>query len=134
MEIGLNDYQVRARDHAVYDESVKNMLCSMAGPYREDLRWLLCLMYSTMGLAGEAGELANKVKKLVRDGALMAPDRTELHKAVNGLILELGDCLWYVSDVASCLNVPLSDVARANIEKLKARKAAGTLGGSGDHR
>ncbi len=134
MEVGMDDYQCRAKDMAIYGEQVKNMLSTMASPQREEMHWLLCFLYSVLGLAGEAGELANKAKKLIRDGVMLYPDQGRIQQAIQELKLELGDCQWYVADAASNLNVSLSDVARENIAKLKARKAAGTLGGSGDHR
>ena len=87
------------------------------------------LYYTTMGLVGEAGELANVVKKVIRD------DGGELTDAkVKKLVKELGDVLWYASEFASGLGVSLNDVACKNIEKLTSRKERGTLGGSGDDR
>jgi NTP pyrophosphatase (non-canonical NTP hydrolase) len=82
------------------------------------------ITYPALGLAGEAGEVANKVKKIIRDGKL---DKASL-KA------EIGDCLWYIAALCRDLNVDLGDVAKANLEKLQDRKARGTLKGSGDTR
>jgi NTP pyrophosphatase (non-canonical NTP hydrolase) len=80
------------------------------------------LPYLTMGLAGEAGEVANKVKKILRDG------RQEPNKAeVNAIIDEIGDVLWYCAQLSGFLGVPLSQVMRRNQEKLLARKALGLL-------
>ena len=83
------------------------------------------IFYMTMGLCGEAGEIANKVKKVMRDAK--SPDREDLKK-------ELGDCLWYVAGMATVLGIELSDIADANLIKLHSRKARGVIEGSGDNR
>ena len=82
------------------------------------------ILYPALGLAGEAGEIANKVKKVIRDGTF---DREDL-------AAELGDVLWYVAVLAQDLGVNLGDVAAGNLAKLKSRKARGTIQGSGDKR
>jgi len=87
------------------------------------------LIYPTLGLVGEAGEIANKVKKVLRDNA------GELNENVRqNLIDELGDVLWYVAALAIDLKTELSEVANRNIEKLNSRKNRGVIGGSGDNR
>jgi NTP pyrophosphatase (non-canonical NTP hydrolase) len=87
------------------------------------------LIYPTLGLAGEAGEIANKVKKVLRDNS------GELDESVRqNLIDELGDVLWYVAALATDLKTELSEVANRNIEKLNSRKNRGVIGGSGDNR
>ncbi len=83
------------------------------------------VFYPALGLSGEVGELNNKIKKGMRDNA--KPD-------IEGLKGELGDVLWYLSQVATDLGISLDEVAESNIEKLKSRKERGTLGGSGDDR
>lgn len=87
------------------------------------------LMGQVLGLAGESGEVLEKVKKLLRDqqGHLGADDRVELIK-------ELGDILWYVTSVAHLLGSDLATVARLNNQKLASRQARNQLGGSGDNR
>lgn len=82
-----------------------------------------------LGLLGEAGEVAEKYKKIVRDkgGKVDEADKAELIK-------ELGDVLWYVSALASYLGVPLEVVAQTNLSKLTSRKARGVQRGSGDNR
>ena len=82
------------------------------------------ITYPALGLAGEAGEVANKVKKIIRDGKL---DKTALGA-------EIGDCLWYIASLCRDLNLDLGEIAKANLEKLQDRKARGTLKGSGDKR
>ena len=90
---------------------------------------LLGLLYTVLGLNGEAGELAEKLKKILRDkgGELSEEDRAEVAK-------ELGDVLWYVTGICYELDIPLEEVARMNIDKLNSRKERGMLGGSGDNR
>lgn len=86
-------------------------------------------VYPALGLAGEAGEVADKVKKLVRDdeGQVTDAKKADIKK-------ELGDVLWYVSQVASEFNLSLNEVASGNISKLKDRQKRGKLQGSGDNR
>lgn len=87
------------------------------------------IVYPTLGLANEAGEVAGKVKKIFRDrgGVITDADR-------EALILELGDVLWYLSEFCTRLGVRLEDVAERNIAKLADRAARGVLHGDGDHR
>ena len=82
-------------------------------------------IYPALGLASEAGEVAGKVKKYIRDGG---------HFPVDDLKKELGDVLWYVAVLAAEYNIPLSAVARANADKLIDRASRNALGGSGDNR
>jgi NTP pyrophosphatase (non-canonical NTP hydrolase) len=87
------------------------------------------LAYPALGLAGEAGEVAEHVKKIIRDDAgAISPERRE------SLSKELGDVLWYVTQLASELELELEDIARANLEKLLSRQRRGVLSGSGDER
>lgn len=81
--------------------------------------------YLTLGLTGEAGEIANKAKKIIRDGKEITDE---------DLASELGDCLWYIAGLADLRGIPLSVIAEKNIEKLRGRKERGTIGGSGDIR
>ena len=83
------------------------------------------IYYMTLGLTGEAGEIANKVKKVMRDGKAL--DLDDIKK-------ELGDVLWYVAGLCTVLGIPLEEVAKANLEKLADRKKRGVIGGSGDNR
>lgn len=87
------------------------------------------LNYTVLGLAGEAGEVANTWKKALRDedGHLSSERRMKL-------VGELGDVLWYVARIATHLDIPLEEVMLRNLAKLEARKEAGTIGGSGDNR
>jgi len=87
------------------------------------------ILYPALGLAGEAGEVANKVKKLIRDGPDGRPD--DWREQISS---EIGDVLWYCAALATDLNLTLGMIASLNEKKLSARKRAGTLGGSGDER
>jgi len=88
------------------------------------------LEYLTLGLAGEAGEIANKVKKLIRDGA----DREDYHAKLNAIGHELGDVLWYCAMLAREVDMNLGRIMKDNLEKLADRKARNRLQGDGDNR
>ena len=87
------------------------------------------VVYPTLGLANEAGEVAGKIKKIFRDkkGKFTQEDLSDLK-------YELGDVLWYLSQVCTALDIDLADVAEANLKKLFSRKARGKLQGTGDKR
>jgi len=104
-------YQVQSRATARYPNAGSNPI------------------YPTLGLCGESGEVADKVKKVIRDqgGEFSA-------EVIEGLKLELGDVLWYVSQLASELGLDLDQVAQANLDKLASRAARNVLSGSGDLR
>jgi len=87
------------------------------------------IIYPTLGLTGEAGEVANKVKKIIRDGSNSKDERL-----VSEIKSEIGDCLWYIAVLASDFDIKLSDIASSNLEKLANRKKNGTIHGSGDNR
>jgi len=118
----FNDYQEAAGRSAVYPERGKATIYPN-------------MAYVVSGLAGEAGEVSEKFKKIIRD---IKPCPTKKHQIPNevreAIIKELGDVLWYVSQVAHELRVPLSVVAERNIIKLTARDKKGTLHGEGDDR
>jgi len=86
-------------------------------------------VYRTLGLVGEAGEVAEKMKKIIRDkdGKVSAIDKKEIIK-------EMGDVLWYLQALADYLGVPFEEVAKANLKKLHSRQRRGKIGGSGDNR
>ena len=105
------DYQRGSRATAVYPDAGDNLL------------------YPTLGLCGEAGEVAEKVKKMVRDdGGELTPERRE------ALAGELGDVLWYVAQLATEAGLELSEVAQGNLAKLRSRQERAVLQGSGDDR
>lgn len=106
----LNEYQKGALETAVYPEQ-----------YR--------VIYPALGLAGEAGEVADKVKKIIRDENGDISDEKR-----HAIAMEIGDVLWYCATLAHDLGYSLEDVARMNYEKLQSRKLRGKIGGSGDER
>ena len=87
------------------------------------------LYYPALGLAGEAGEVCEKIKKIMRDqnGHLTEDNAQELSK-------ELGDVLWYLASIATEINMSLSAIAEDNMAKLQDRLDRGVLKGSGDNR
>ncbi len=87
------------------------------------------LSYPALGLAGEAGEVAEHAKKAIRDDAGTVTDERRAAMAK-----ELGDVLWYVAQLASELGLDLDQIARDNLEKLFSRQRRGVLSGSGDER
>lgn len=87
------------------------------------------VVYTTLGLSGEAGEIPNKVKKILRDGGGMITPEVK-----DAIALEIGDVLWYAARLAAELGTSLGDIAEANIEKLNSRSARGVIKGSGDYR
>ncbi len=107
----LNHYQINARKTALYPDVGLNPI------------------YPTLGLAGEAGEVADKVKKVIRDRGGVFDD-----EARQAIMLELGDVLWYVAQLSSELNFSLEEVARANLDKLESRAKRGLISGEGDQR
>lgn len=114
-ETTFSEYQKRTADTAIY-------------PGAGDPDSILGLTYVALGL-GETGELQGKVKKILRDdNGVLTPDK---HAALVG---ELGDVLWYVSQMATQLGVTLDSVAADNLAKLAGRKSRGVLQGSGDNR
>jgi NTP pyrophosphatase (non-canonical NTP hydrolase) len=87
------------------------------------------IIYPTLGLANEVGEVAGKIKKIFRDkdGVISEEDRQALKH-------ELGDVLWYLTQICTELGISLEEVADANLEKLFSRLDRGTIKGDGDNR
>lgn len=108
----LNEYQKAARATAVYPDEYK-------------------IIYPTIGLCGEAGEAAEKVKKAIRK-AHGYTFKNEIDYA--GLLKELGDVLWYLANVCSDLGVDLEMIAQVNLDKLASRAERDVLKGEGDNR
>jgi NTP pyrophosphatase (non-canonical NTP hydrolase) len=109
----FNNFQTNASRTAFYPRVFKNQ----------------GLYYTALGLVGEAGEIANKVKKIMRDNN---GNLEELAKA--DIFDELGDVLWYCASLADELGVNLEDVAKLNLIKLENRMNRGKIQGSGDKR
>jgi NTP pyrophosphatase (non-canonical NTP hydrolase) len=106
-EMNLNEYQ---------DAALKTALEAATGPSG--------IVYTALGLNGEAGEYAEKVKKHIRDGSQLGVEAAQ----------ELGDLCWYLAVAAWKLGYTLDQVAQMNLEKLASRQQRSLLGGSGDDR
>ena len=87
------------------------------------------LAYPVLGLAGEAGEVAEHAKKAIRDDRGQVSDERR-----SAIAAELGDVLWYVAQIATELGLDLDQIANANLQKLLSRQQRGVLSGSGDNR
>jgi len=107
----LDEYQEKASKTAIYPKNYE-------------------LVYPALGLAGEAGEVANKVKKFIRDGATQ--ETFELKKLE--IAKELGDVLWYIAALSNDLGVKLSAIAAGNLDKLEDRMKRNAISGDGDNR
>lgn len=116
----FNDYQVKAHSTAVYPPE-----------------W--GITYPVMKLSGEAGEVAEKIGKMMRSGVLWIDEVGEVHDGMSQaqadeLVKELGDVLWYVAEIATLLGVSLQAVALKNNDKLADRSIRNLLIGEGDNR
>ncbi len=112
------EYQQKARATAIY-------------PGRGELKKgnMTPLSYLALGLNGEAGEVAEKVKKLIRDkNSVIDAEFKEL------MIKEIGDVFWYCSNLCDELEISIDEVMQGNIEKLVSRKQRNVIVGSGDER
>ena len=109
--MNFEEYQKKSRKTAIYPNKGNNFV------------------YPVLGLVGESGEVAEKIKKVIRDynGVLNKKQRQEIKK-------ELGDVLWYVAQIATELSLSLDEIARFNIKKLESRKKRNKLHGNGDNR
>lgn len=87
------------------------------------------LAYFALGIAGESGEVADKVKKIFRDrgGVMTDEDKEEIAK-------EMGDVLWYLSQMAQYVGKDFVEIAQMNLDKLRSRQERGVLAGNGDNR
>ena len=113
----LNAYQAAALQSAVYPGVGRKSLTAVS--------------YVIHGLTGEAGEIANKFKKVLRGDAGTTCVTPEVQEA---LMAEVGDVLWYIAALSAELGFDLDAVATANIDKIRSRQARGALTGSGDNR
>jgi NTP pyrophosphatase (non-canonical NTP hydrolase) len=109
--MNFEEYQIKSRRTAKYPMAGENFI------------------YPTLGLCGEAGEVAEKIKKVIRDsgGKISTEKKADIER-------ELGDVLWYLSQIATELGLSLEKVAKTNLDKLSSRLERGVLGGDGDNR
>lgn len=117
--LGLNEYQKKAHETANYPEGC------VGGINANHTSWL----YPALGLAEEAGEVSGKFAKAIRDSAGKVDEERKA-----AIVKELGDVMWFVAELATCLEVDLDLVAEMNLQKLASRKERGVIGGSGDDR
>ena len=106
----LNEYQQKALETAVYPSDYK-------------------IVYPALGLNGEAGECAEKVKKVIRDGNSKFTDEKKRE-----LAKEIGDVLWYCANLANDIGYDLETIGQTDYAKLHSRQERGVIGGSGDNR
>lgn len=106
----LNQYQEEALKTAIYPEDKK-------------------IIYPTLGLTGEAGEVAEKVKKVIRDNNQEFTDEKKRQIA-----LEISDVLWYCATLSHDLGYTLEEIGQMNVDKLASRQQRNKIGGSGDER
>ncbi len=92
------------------------------------------VVYPALGLAGEAGEIAEKVKKWIRDDHPRVGPNFMTEERRDAILKELGDPLWYIASLADDLGYTLQQVVDANVDKLTSRKERGVIHGSGDNR
>lgn len=104
------DYQTQASKTAIYDDAD-------------------AIIYPALGLLSEAGEVAGKVKKVLRDDkGMFLPEKRE------AIADEVGDVLWYIASLCTDLGIGMEVIAQRNLDKLNSRLARGVIGGSGDNR
>ena len=113
--MNLDKYQKRAAEFDLFETSV-----DLKAPG---------FLEKVLGLVGEAGEAADKIKKIIRDKGGYASDEDR-----QAIAKELGDVLWYLANVARYLNIPLSEITKGNIDKLSSRKKRNKIHGEGDNR
>ena len=106
--LDFNKYQIETRKTKIYSDDI---------------------IYPSLGLSGEVGELMNQIKKIYRDdnGKISTVRKTDLKK-------EIGDVLWYLARVADDLDIDLTEAVEINLDKLSSRMDRGKIGGSGDNR
>jgi len=106
----LNEYQEHALETAIYPAESR-------------------IIYPTLGLTGEAGEVADKVKKIIRDNHKEATPEKKAE-----IMKEIGDVLWYCATLSHDLGYTLDEVAQTNVDKLRSRMERSKITGSGDNR
>ena len=132
----FDEYQERSSKTNIYEKAIDDLLYPIESALRPSesrrawhslhrVRQILNWYYVILGLVGEAGELANKAKKITRD---RYPRITDDHDA------ELGDVMWYIAQAAVQRNKNLSEYAEDNLNKLSSRQERNVLSGDGDHR
>jgi|SRR6185437_11050989 len=111
----FNEYQRQANELATYPQVGTN------------------LAYPALGLAGEAGEAADKIKKTWRNQGLMSANGYSATQKLE-LAKEVGDVLWYIAAIAMELGIPMEEIAQMNLDKLHDRRNRGVIKSEGDNR
>ena len=110
--MNFNEYEAKAKETAIYPKEAK-------------------ILYPTLGLGGEAGEVLEKIKKIYRKDPTFQTITNEQREEIKK---ELGDVLWYVTIIGADLGIHLEDIAQLNVQKLASRKDRGVLHSEGDNR
>ncbi len=125
-KVSIEEYEDMVIEAAIYKEAVDDFV-DLAK--LDDVAKMLSVFYATTGLAGEAGEVANKVKKILRDNRGVIDD--EIRQKVLG---ELGGVAWYLTAVSAEFDLSLTDVLEYNFNQIKDRQERDVLHGDGDNR
>jgi NTP pyrophosphatase (non-canonical NTP hydrolase) len=122
MTISFNEYQQKAFGTAIYPDMGTGLSAALS--------------YVTLGLNGEAGEVAEKIKKFIRGdhGPYASLTDDKFDQVRLEIMKELGDIMWYLAGLCTELDLNLEDVAQANLDKLASRKERGKIQGNGDNR
>lgn len=112
-ELTLKQYQAFTRTTAIYPKDT-------------------AIEYLTLGLVGEAGEIANKIKKVIRDSDSWTVEQYK--ESREEVVKELGDVFWYLVRIADEMGKDSEDIIKENMVKLQSRKERGTISGNGDNR
>ena len=111
----MNEFQKQAIDFALYPENIE-------------------VIYTALGLAGEAGEVCEKIKKIIRSGKDIRTEAKYNFVFRGEVAKEIGDCLWYIANICNDFNFNMETIAKMNIDKLEDRRKRGILHGEGDNR
>jgi NTP pyrophosphatase (non-canonical NTP hydrolase) len=125
-DVPLREYAEMVHGAAIYREGVDALVESAS---KEDLAKMLRIFYAATGLAGEAGEVANKVKKILRDNGGVVDD--EVRQRILG---ELGGVAWYLNAAAEEFDLRIEDVLNYNYDQITDRQARNVIKGDGDDR
>lgn len=131
-DLTFKQYEGDVIVNRIYDTNIQKFIDTLEIPKEENrlrVKRLLCYLYTVLGTIGEAGEIAEKVKKILRDGNFEIGEQEK-----NLLLKEKGDVLWYLADGAQNLGSNLGEVAQINMDKLRDRRERNQLQGSGDNR
>jgi len=127
-DLGFNNYQKIMATTAIYPEVYVKTGEGELVPAN--------YIYPSLGISDEAGEVTGKIKKILRDrtGQIRSPEGVLDPEVKDMITKELGDVLWYVSQLAREFDISLQDVAEKNVEKILSRQERGKIKGSGDDR